>query len=369
MVESNNNDNENHDNKKMEQVRKLSILDQLGSRLRDTPRKLGFHRGLDIIPWQKSFREKIIELLGPLPAPVPLNVEVIAEEIVDDFEDGGIIPFIQREIVYDTEEHASCIAFLLIPSGMKDGERRPAILSAHGHGSGRKKMVGLDPVTWSKGLNVPNKEAPAIHLVNQGFVVLAPDWRAFGDRSLDSEFCRRGRDPCNVSDMGFGYFGTSLLALNVWDAMRSIDVLESTPEVDPSRIGMVGKSYGGTMTMYTTAMDERVKCAVISGYLSTLDDAISMRGLGNYCGAQYLKGLLEWGDIPDVAGLIAPRPLLIESGMLDDCFVYDDATRAYEKLELIYTACGRKERLSRDVANVGHEYIFNDAIPFLKKYL
>jgi hypothetical protein len=98
---------------------------------------------------------------------------------------------------------------------------------------------------------------------------------------------------------------------------------------------MVGKSYGGTMTTYTAALDDRIKAACVSGYLSTLDDAMSRRGLGNYCGAQYLPGLLEWGDIPDVVGLIAPRPLLIEAGERDTCFVFPDTTKAYERLAKI----------------------------------
>jgi hypothetical protein len=160
-----------------------------------------------------------------------------------------------------------------------------------------------------------------------------------------------------------------LLALNLHDAFRSIDLLQTLPEVDPNRIGMIGKSYGGTMTAYTTALDPRIKAAVVSGYLSTLDDALSMRALGNYCGAQYLQGLLEWGDIPDVFGLIAPRPLLVEAGTRDDCFTYPDTTAAYVRLQTLYQAAGVPERLTRDVAEVGHEYILRAALPFFKNNL
>ncbi len=334
---------------------------------------MAFTRGTPFEDWKARFKQKVLELIGPFPKAVPLNMEVIEEETIDDFVESGIQPFVQKKVVYDTEPFGSCVAQLLVPSGIKPRERRPAILCAHGHGSGKHQMIGLDQSTWlpkhGSPPGAPNFEAAAVHLVKLGYVVIAPDWRAFGERALDPEYARQGRDPCDVLHMSFGYFGFNLLCLNVFDAMRSIDVLQSLPQVDPGRIGMVGKSYGGTMTTYTTALDDRIKAACISGYLSTLDDAMSRRGLGNYCGAQYLPGLLEWGDIPDVVGLIAPRPLLIEAGRRDDCFVIHDTTRAYERLAGVYAAAGHPERLDRDVADVEHEFIFKKLPGFFAKYL
>nr|MDO8117058.1 alpha/beta fold hydrolase [Candidatus Sigynarchaeota archaeon] len=347
--------------------RLVAVRDQFFAMVRDAPRKIAFNESIEFTGWQATFKAKIKELIGQFPDPVPLDFEIIEEQAIDDFEDGGVPRFIQQEVIFNSDAHASVSAYLLIPGDLGRGDRRPAVLCAHGHGTGKSQMVGMDRSTWGKG--APNVEAAAIHLVKEGYVVLAPDWRGFGDRVLDPVFCRQGRDPCNVTYMAFGYCGYSLLALNVWDAMRSIDVLQSLPSVDHGRIAMIGKSYGGTMTTYTTALDDRVKCAVISGYLSTLDDAISMRGTGNYCGAQYIHGLLEWGDIPDVAGLIAPRPLLIETGIKDDCFVFEDTTKAYHKLQAIYKASGHPENLDRDVADVKHEFIFHKLPAFLKKHL
>lgn len=349
------------------------MYDQFRARFEDAPRKMTFTEGMEFVPWKEQFVQKIRELLGPFPEPVPLDVEVQEEIYLDEFEDGGIPAFTQQKIVYNTEQYASCTAYLLVPAGIKDGEQRPGILCAHGHGSGKAQMIGFDAMTWpqknSSPANAPNFEATALHLVKDGYVVIAPDWRAFGERALDKEYCRNNRDSCDITSMSFEYFGFKLLALNVWDAMKTIDLLQSLPYVDGNRIGMVGKSYGGTMTTYTTAFDDRIKAACISGYLSTLDDAMSRRGLGNYCGAQYLPGLLEWGDIPDVVGLIAPRPLLIEAGTNDDCFVFPDTTKAYERVETIYEAAGARELLDRDVADVSHEMIFQKLPAFFKNYL
>jgi len=62
-------------------------------------------------------------------------------------------------------------------------------------------------------------------------------------------------------------------------------------------------------------------------------DSLTDRGKGNTCGNQYSPSLLRYGDIPDVAGLIAPRPLLVEMGEKDECFVIEDAARAYEHVQ------------------------------------
>ena len=349
--------------------RLIASLDQIRARLADAPRALAFHPGGDFVTWKAQFKAKILELLGPFPDPVPLNAEVVEEVVVDDFEDAGIPAFTQQKVVFDSEPYASVVAYLLIPQCADGRERRPAILNAHGHGSGKSEMVGLDPKCYLPGSDAPTISAAALHLVKTGFVVLAPDWRPFGERSLDSVFARAGRDPCNVTYMSFGYFGVNLLALNIWDAQRSLDYLEKLPFIDPDRIGMVGLSYGGTLTTYATALDDRVKAAVVSGYCSTLNDAMSLRGKGNYCGSQYLPGLLQWGDIPDVVGLIAPRPLLIESGSLDDCFVIEDTNLAYEELQEIYAAAGATDKLERDIADVPHQYIFHKLVPFLQNYL
>lgn len=351
------------------QKRLVEVYDQFIERFKEAPRRLQFKSNMRFDEWKKAFKEKILELLKPFPEPVPLDLEVIEERKITKFD--GKIPFTytQQKIIFNTENYASCIAYLLIPDNLTKTKKNPAILVAHGHGAGKDQMVGLDLTTYTKKNKMPNFEAIAVHLVKEGFVIISPDWRPFGERKLNLDYARKGRDPCNVTYMSFGYFGYHLLTLNIWDAMRTIDVLQTLPYVDNHRIGMIGKSYGGTMTSYTTALDDRIKAAVISGYLSTLEDAFSMRGLGNYCGAQYMPGLLEWGDIPDVIGLIAPKPLLIESGEKDTCFAFDDATKAYLRLQEIYKASGSFDNLMRDTASVGHSVIFKNVVPFFKKNL
>jgi dienelactone hydrolase len=145
----------------------------------------------------------------------------------------------------------------------------------------------------------------------------------------------------------------------VWDGMRTIDYLATRADVDVSRVGCVGCSFGGTMTMTLAAADKRVGAACISGYLGRTLTTLS--GWGT-CGSQTLPGLLRWGDRAEVAGLICPRPLLIQSGEYDSSFPAADALKEYKRLQRIYAAAGADEKLALDLFDGCHEI---NAVPIV----
>ena len=123
------------------------------------------------------------------------------------------------------------------------------------------------------------------------------------------------------------------------------------------------------MTTYISAMDNRIKSAVIVCYISTIEDALNDRGRGNTCGSQFMFGLRQYGDISDVAGLIAPRACMVQIGSKDDCFIEKDALKAYKHLEAIYKSAGVPDRLELDHFEGVHEIDLVSAIKFLDKNL
>jgi dienelactone hydrolase len=316
----------------------------------------------DWTSWRTGFRRQLVRNLGRFPGKVPLNPDLV--ETVQ--EDG----YVRQKVVYDSETFASVPAYVLIPDDMKRGERRPGILAAHGHGRGKTDVVGISSSEGAREHIQALNYDYARQFVKRGYVVVAPDWRSFGEREPDSDWVRDSRDKCNVSYLAYGYFGYHLLALDIWDGMRTIDYLQSRPEVDPRRIGCVGLSFGGTMTTYLSALDRRIKAAVISGYISTVrGDALTDRGKGNTCGNQYSPSLLLHGDIPDVAGLIAPRPLLVEMGEKDMCFVIEDAKKAFKHLSRIYAAAGARDRLDKDIFPGTHAFSGAKAFDWFERWL
>ncbi|MDG0813596.1 hypothetical protein [Cohnella rhizosphaerae] len=74
------------------------------------------------------------------------------------------------------------------------------------------------------------------------------------------------------------------------------------------------------MTTFAAAVDRRIKAADIIGYINSWEGFAIDRA--NFCGSQILPDIFRFFDVDDIAGLIAPRPLLIEMGIHDDCFFY-----------------------------------------------
>ncbi len=311
--------------------------------------------------WEPRFRARLTELLGPRPDPAPLEPEVL--ETVD------CGAYTREKVVFDADRHASIVAYVLLPKGLQPGERRPAVLAAHGHGRGKADVCGVAESEDERAAVARTNYAYASQFAERGYVVIAPDWRGFGERSSPAEWARPGRDPCNVNYMAMGYAGYHLLALQIWDGARCLDYLETRREVDAARMGVAGLSFGGTMSTYLGALEPRIRVVCISGYLSTVEDAIGMRGLGNFCGAQYMPGLLTIGNIPDVAGLICPKPLIVEMGERDQCFVIDDMRAAYARVERIYGAAGVPERLAADIHPGEHQWSGAKSLDWFDRWL
>jgi dienelactone hydrolase len=312
--------------------------------------------------WRKAFDRGLRGLLGRFPELVPLEPEIVETVDCDDH--------VREKVYFNSEKYATVAAYVLIPKDLRPGEKRPGILAAHGHGRGKIDVCGVFETEEERQHVEALNYHYAYQFAKRGYVVIAPDWRGFGERSSPADWARPNRDPCNVNYMAMGYLGYHLLALQVWDGMKCVDYLQSRPEVDPARLGVCGLSFGGTMTTYLAALEPRLKVACISGYTSTVKgDAITMRGKGNFCGSQYMPGLLTIGDIPEVVGLIAPKPLCCEMGEQDQCFVIDDARAAFAQVERIYAAAGAADRLIADIFPGGHEWSGRKSFAWFEHWL
>jgi hypothetical protein len=80
-------------------------------------------------------------------------------------------------------------------------------------------------------------------------------------------------------------------------------------------------------------------------------------------------GLRRYGDISDVAGLIAPRHCMVQIASNDTCFIEADALEAFRHLKQIYRAAGVEENLQLDNFEGVHEIDLEPAAEFLKKHL
>ena len=161
--------------------------------------------------------------------------------------------------------------------------------------------------------------------------------------------------------------GMTSLSINLTHGMAATDFACSLPGVDENKLGVMGLSGGGTMTVWSALYDQRFKAAEIIGY-SDLWAIFGFRDI-NYCGMQVAPGLFKLLDLPDLQGLIAPRPLLIDIAAFDDCFKIDGALECFRQLEKIYQSAGAREVLDLDLYPSNHAWGGNKSVAFFEKYL
>jgi hypothetical protein len=84
---------------------------------------------------------------------------------------------------------------------------------------------------------------------------------------------------------------------------------------------------------------------------------------------QVAPGLYKLVDLPDLQGLLAPRPLLVDIGMYDSCFNVDGAVKCFDKVKKVYSAAGASEKLEADIFPGEHAWGGNKSKTFFKKHL
>jgi dienelactone hydrolase len=344
--------------------RNLSINQYFnGLSQRHMPRfRFGSQGNTDWKSWHGKLLEAARASLLKMPRRVPLNPQVLVE-----WEGDGLI---KQRFVIDVEEGLAATGYLFRPKNASG--RLPAILCCHGHGPNGKEAVMGQASDSAVSANIRELNYDyGLQMAKAGFVTIAIDWRGFGERDdRKSPFMQdiaRGRDQCNVHFLMATMLGMTLLGMDIHDGQRTLDYLCEQPFVDPNRIGVMGLSFGGTMTTWMSLCDDRIKATDIIWYSDRFEQFAMRRA--NFCGSQMTPGLFDLCDVPDLQGLIAPRPLLVEVGISDNCFLADDAMSCYREVEKIYSAAGARERLELDLFQGGHAWGANKSVDFFRKHL
>jgi len=309
---------------------------------RHTPRyRFGTGDNTSWKAWHDQLLPALKGTLLRMPDRVPLNAQTILQ-----WQEDGLN---KRRFVIDVEEGLSATGYLYWPQDAKGP--LPAILACHGHGKyGKDSVMGrVANQGVADNIKAHNYDY-GLQMAKAGYATIAIDWRGFGER--DDRMppfmhdLAAGRDQCNLHFLRAALLGMTLLGMNIHDGSRALDYLCEQPFIDPRRIGVMGLSFGGTMTTWMALCDDRIKAADIICYADRFDN-FAIRYV-NTCGSQMTPGLYQLCDMPDLHGLIAPRPLLVEIGIDDECFHIDSAISCWREAEKIYTAAGARDRLELD---------------------
>lgn len=322
---------------------------------------------------------RVLECMAPPPAYTP------AAEAVRAWTHDGL-DF--EELSWAQPAGAPTRAWLLKPAGAKG--RLPAVLALHDHGRfkylGREKIAqagpAVHPLVAAHRADAYEGLAWANEVARRGFAVLVHDAFAFGSRrvrlaDVPSELHGTLRDDADDSPAGVAAYNDwaaeheSVMAKSLFNAgttwpgvfynedRAALDVLCARSDVDPARIGVGGLSGGGLRTVFLAGLDERVKCAVCVGMMTTWRDFLLHKSY-THTWMCYVPHLPRDLDYPEILGVRAPRATLVQCTRADPLFTEAEMDRAMEMLRNVYASAGAPDRF-RGTWYPGHHQ-FNRAM-------
>jgi dienelactone hydrolase len=308
--------------------------------------------------WQKKLRPKVEELMGGFPKEkTPLKAQTLE---VKDY------PGYRREkFVFESRPGVWVLGYLMTPKSGK--APHAAVVCIPGHGRGVDDIVGIDEKGQDRTVKVGYAYDYAVQVVEHGMAAVAIEPMSFGcrrdaktiARSLDASVCQ----PTAGSAL---LLGQTIIGWRVHEVMRTIDWIETRPELDAKRVGCMGCSGGGMATQFAAAIEPRIKAALVSSYLNTFRDCVMSI---SHCIDNYVPGILNYAEMYDVAGLIAPRPLWVESGQEDQIFPIAASRASFAKVKGIYEVFGAGDRTGQEVFPGPHGFSGKQGLPFLAKHL
>lgn len=329
------------------------------ARYKEAPRRLGFNATTkkQAEAWQKRLRAKLQELVGPFPQKTALK-PVVLETV--EFEG-----YRREAIAFESRPGLSVFGYLLTPKGK--AKPMPVVISVPGHGRGADDIVGIDEKGQARTVKPGYAYDYAIQLVEHGMAAFAIEPLGFGCRRDEASRKKGlGQSSCQPSAGAALLLGETMVGWRVWDIVRTVDYLETRAEFDAKRIGLMGISGGGTVTVFGAALEPRIAAAFVSGYLNTFRDSIFSL---SHCIDNYVPGILNWCEQHDVASLIAPRPLFCESGKKDPIFPVDAFERSFAAVKKTYEVMGAGESIASEIHAGAHVFHGKEGLPFLARHL
>jgi len=318
-------------------------------------------RWSDPVSWRAQARARVQELLAFSPPSPPLDPRT-----EDRWERDGVIT---ERVSWAQPFGPRTEAFFLLPAGAGHAAgaaaRLPGMVALHDHSAfywfGKEKITAVpsEPAL----LRALKDEAYggaswATELARRGYAVLAPDSFLWGSRRLDPASVTvdlvsslDGLEPGTEAYIrAYNTFlwghetliaktlflcGTTWTGVMAWEDRRAVDYLLTRPEVDPRRLGCGGLSGGGLRSIYLSALDERITCAVCAGFMTTLDE-MPAEIVRRHTWMFHVPNLAAEMDLPDLVCLHAPAPLLVQYNTEDPLWTLEGQRKADAHVRVVY---------------------------------
>lgn len=306
--------------------------------LKKTAPKMRYDGVQSFEEWREQAKQKLMQLLG-----LPLedcDPALKMEETIEQENHAETYFTVQTEPGY-------CVPCCLMTPKEAMGSV-PLTICLSGHGGGMHVAIGkAKKEADEKALAEWPHRAMGLRAVRDGRCALVIEARSFGRSSLEGY----GTSCTEAAKIAL-LMGRTVIGERVWDAMRVLDaVLAQFPFVDDKGIVCTGNSGGGTATYYLACLDERIAAAAPSCAVCTYEESIAAMP---HCLCNHIPGIRRYFEMGDLAGLIAPRALVIAAGKEDPIFPLSGTMRAFEEIRRLYAAAGAEKKCALVVGEKGH---------------
>jgi len=313
--------------------------------------------------WRRALRRTLRELTGcDTMRPTPLRPKITEEVDCGDY--------LRQRIEIQTEPGVVMPLFVLTPQSTPGPW--PAMMCPHGHGQsgGKWAVAGCRHLPGLAETIDQHNYDYGVQFARAGLIAFCPDARGFGERQEDASRDDPLAQSCRwINNMALP-LGQTITGMWAWDLHRLIDYIATRTDCLPGRVGCAGLSGGGLQTLWASALDDRIRCAVVSGYFYGYKE--SLLDLHTNCSCNYVPHLYEVADMGDIGALIAPRPLLIETGTRDSLNGASGLKNVRSQVRITrraYRLLGAGRNLKHVVFEGEHRWDGIRAIPFVKQRL
>jgi dienelactone hydrolase len=310
----------------------------------------------DVPVWQRRLRRKLATLVGDWP---PERVPLRPRSLWKRAHALGTI----EKVVFTAEPHADVPAYVCLPRDAKPPYTFMVCLQ--GHSTGMHNSIAVQRDDNSLPHEVAGDRDFALGCMQRGIAALCIEQRSFGERREQKQ-AQVSTHGCHDATMQALMLGRTLLGERVYDVDRGIDYLLARGDADPKRIGVMGNSGGGTISLFSAALLPRIAFAMPSCYFCTFRDSVMSI---YHCADNYVPGLLKVAEMADIAGLFAPKPMVIVAGLHDTIFPIGATRKAFRDLKRIYAAAGANDRCHLVVGPEGHRFYADLAWPKMLREL
>lgn len=311
-----------------------------------TPR-LSFTGG-EVGPWQDRARSKITELIGlpRIAEAVPVRTPPAGRTHWRQADRLGTI----EKFSFESEPGSDLVGYLCLPTEAEPPY--PTVICLQGHSTGMHNSIGRDRDDERIPISVEGDRDFALGALRHGFAALCIEQRAFGyRRELDQQAV--SSHGCQDATMHALMLGRTLIGERVFDVDRGLDYLATRDDIDQSRIGIMGNSGGGTVSVYAAAVLDRIAFAMPSCSVCTYRDSIMAI---YHCADNYVPGILPELEFADVVGCFAPKPLVVVAGRDDAIFPLPGVRETFDAISGLYAAAGAADQCRLVIGDGGHRF-------------